>query len=40
MDDGARIAVETVRAAETNVTQVRFVLFDDRALEVFTAAVG
>jgi O-acetyl-ADP-ribose deacetylase (regulator of RNase III) len=35
MDDGARIAVETVRAADTAVEQVRFVLFDKQAYEVF-----
>ncbi|EPJ34684.1 putative Macro domain-containing protein [Streptomyces afghaniensis 772] len=35
MDDGARIAVETVRAADTAVEQVRFVLFDQQAYEVF-----
>lgn len=40
MDDGARIAVETVRTAETQVTLVRFVLFDARALEAFTTAAG
>lgn len=40
MDDGARIAVETVRAAEATADEVRFVLFDDRALAVFTAALG
>ncbi|MFC4126842.1 O-acetyl-ADP-ribose deacetylase [Nocardia rhizosphaerae] len=40
MHDGARIAVETVRATDTTVRQVRFVLFDDRALEIFAAAVG
>ncbi|UGT56585.1 O-acetyl-ADP-ribose deacetylase [Nocardia asteroides] len=40
MDDGARIAVETVRAADPTVDEVRFVLFDDRALAVFTAALG
>ncbi|MFJ7175281.1 O-acetyl-ADP-ribose deacetylase [Streptomyces massasporeus] len=37
MDDGARIAVETVRAADTTVEQVRFVLFDERAYEAFAA---
>ncbi|GAA2259966.1 O-acetyl-ADP-ribose deacetylase [Streptomyces indiaensis] len=37
MDDGARIAVETVRAAETTVEEVRFVLFDERAYEAFAA---
>ncbi|WP_280305498.1 O-acetyl-ADP-ribose deacetylase [Nocardia neocaledoniensis] len=40
MDDGARIAVETVRAAEATVAEVRFVLFDDRALAVFTAVMA
>ncbi|MEU7722500.1 O-acetyl-ADP-ribose deacetylase [Streptomyces tibetensis] len=35
MDDGARIAVETVRAADTTVEEVRFVLFDERAYEAF-----
>ena len=39
MDDGARIAVETVRAAGPPVDEVRFVLFDDRALAVFVAAL-
>ncbi|MFI8214642.1 O-acetyl-ADP-ribose deacetylase [Streptomyces sp. NPDC085932] len=37
MDDGARIAVETVRAADTAVERVRFVLFDRQAHEVFAA---
>ncbi|GGV61166.1 O-acetyl-ADP-ribose deacetylase [Streptomyces massasporeus] len=36
MDDGARIAVETV-AADTTVEEVRFVLFDERAYEAFAA---
>ncbi|WP_330281823.1 O-acetyl-ADP-ribose deacetylase [Streptomyces sp. NBC_00588] len=40
IDDGARIAVETVRAADTAVEEVRFVLFDDRAYEAFAARVG
>ncbi|MGW6690593.1 O-acetyl-ADP-ribose deacetylase [Streptomyces sp. NPDC054961] len=40
MDDGARIAVETVRATPTAVEEVRFVLFDERAFEAFEAAVG
>ncbi|MEU9339203.1 O-acetyl-ADP-ribose deacetylase [Streptomyces sp. NPDC048290] len=35
MDDGARIAVETVRAMDTAVTEVRFVVFDDRAYATF-----
>ncbi|MFD5163039.1 O-acetyl-ADP-ribose deacetylase [Streptomyces hawaiiensis] len=37
MDDGARIAVETARAADTTVEKVRFVLFDERAYEAFAA---
>lgn len=39
IDDGARIAVETVRAAHTAVEEVRFVLFDERAYEVFAGHV-
>ena len=35
MDDAARIAVAAVRTATTAVEEVRFVLFDDRAYEVF-----
>jgi len=37
MDDGARIEVGTVRAADTAVEEVRFVLFDRAAYEVFAA---
>ncbi|MET9774357.1 O-acetyl-ADP-ribose deacetylase [Streptomyces sp. NPDC006367] len=37
MDDAARIAVETVRNTTTSVTEVRFVLFDDRAYQAFAA---
>ncbi|MEU9221345.1 O-acetyl-ADP-ribose deacetylase [Streptomyces sp. NPDC048376] len=40
LDDAARIAVETVRATETAVTEVRFVLFDARVYEAFAARVG
>lgn len=40
IDDGARIAVETVRAADTAVDEVRFVLFDERAYEAFAARLG
>jgi len=36
MDDAARIAVETVRAADTDVALVRFVLFGDDAYRAFT----
>ncbi|MFG3002768.1 O-acetyl-ADP-ribose deacetylase [Streptomyces calvus] len=39
MDDAARIAVETVRATETAVEEVRFVLFDERAFTAFAAYV-
>jgi O-acetyl-ADP-ribose deacetylase (regulator of RNase III) len=35
MDDAARIAVETVRTAETSVEEVTFVLFDEAAYEAF-----
>ncbi|MFE2065007.1 O-acetyl-ADP-ribose deacetylase [Streptomyces sp. NPDC059467] len=37
MDDGARIAVATVREADTAVAEVRFVLFDEQAYEAFAA---
>jgi O-acetyl-ADP-ribose deacetylase (regulator of RNase III) len=41
MDDGARIAVRTVReAAAEPVTEVRFVLFDEAALGQFEAALA
>jgi O-acetyl-ADP-ribose deacetylase (regulator of RNase III) len=37
MDDAARIAVETVRATDTAVALVRFVLFGDAAYAAFRA---
>ncbi|MFD8991856.1 O-acetyl-ADP-ribose deacetylase [Streptomyces goshikiensis] len=40
MDDGARIAVETVRAASTAVEEVRFVLFDEAAYGAFAERVN
>ncbi|MFF0434232.1 O-acetyl-ADP-ribose deacetylase [Streptomyces sp. NPDC004327] len=41
MDDGARIAVETVRAARTSsVREVRFVLYDAAAFAAFETALG
>ncbi|MEU3984315.1 O-acetyl-ADP-ribose deacetylase [Streptomyces sp. NPDC026672] len=40
MDDGARIAVETVRATDTAVETVGFVLFDDRAYDAFARLLG
>ncbi|MDO0937823.1 O-acetyl-ADP-ribose deacetylase [Streptomyces sp. DG2A-72] len=39
MEDAARIAVETVRTTETQVEEVRFVLFDDRAYQAFAAQI-
>ncbi|MCX4957098.1 O-acetyl-ADP-ribose deacetylase [Streptomyces virginiae] len=39
MDDGARIAVETVSGARTEVEEVRFVLFDDAAYQAFAERV-
>ncbi|MFF9804447.1 O-acetyl-ADP-ribose deacetylase [Streptomyces coeruleorubidus] len=35
LEDAAHIAVDTVRAARTDVEEVRFVLFDDQAYEAF-----
>ncbi|MBO2460572.1 O-acetyl-ADP-ribose deacetylase [Actinomadura violacea] len=40
MDDAARIAVGTVRAAQTKVADVRFVLFTADAYAAFERAVG
>lgn len=40
LEDAARIAVETVRETPTDVEEVRFVLFDDRAYEAFTRQLG
>lgn len=40
MDDGARIAIETVRTTQTSVEEVRFVLFDDTAYEAFAARLS
>ncbi|WP_432132309.1 O-acetyl-ADP-ribose deacetylase [Streptomyces tendae] len=40
LDDAARVAVETVRATRTSVTEVRFVLFDTRAYEAFATRAG
>ncbi|MFC4375819.1 O-acetyl-ADP-ribose deacetylase [Nocardia halotolerans] len=39
IDDGARIAVETVRSVDPPLEYVRFVLFDDGALNAFAAAL-
>ncbi|MER6213480.1 O-acetyl-ADP-ribose deacetylase [Streptomyces sp. NPDC048387] len=40
MDDGARIAIDTVRTTPTQVEEVRFVLFDAAAYATFQAALG
>lgn len=40
LEDAARIAVETVRAAATEVEEVRFVLFDERAYGAFAEQLG
>jgi O-acetyl-ADP-ribose deacetylase len=37
LGDAARIALATVRASDTRVNEVRFVLFDQNAYEVFIA---
>ena len=40
VEDAARIAVKTVRATNTQVDEVRFVLFDQRAYDAFSAQVS
>ncbi|MCQ0025273.1 O-acetyl-ADP-ribose deacetylase [Streptomyces somaliensis DSM 40738] len=40
VDDAARIAVEAVRGARTQVEEVAFVLFDERAYEAFARQIG
>ncbi|MEU5273363.1 O-acetyl-ADP-ribose deacetylase [Streptomyces hygroscopicus] len=40
LDDAARIALTTVRAADTSVDEVRFVLFDQRAYDAFATALN
>ena len=37
VEDAARIALDTVRSSDTRVDEVRFVLFDRRAYDAFTA---
>ncbi|WP_225731990.1 MULTISPECIES: O-acetyl-ADP-ribose deacetylase [unclassified Nocardia] len=39
IDDGARIAIETVRATTTSVRRALFVLFDERAYQAFEGAL-
>ncbi|GHF08506.1 O-acetyl-ADP-ribose deacetylase [Streptomyces griseoluteus] len=40
VEEAARVAVEAVRAADTGVEEVRFVLFDGGTLGVFEGVVG
>ncbi|CAL9583690.1 O-acetyl-ADP-ribose deacetylase [Streptomyces sp. enrichment culture] len=40
MDDGARIALTTVRETPSSVEEARFVLFDERAYEAFASALA
>ncbi|PKW10958.1 O-acetyl-ADP-ribose deacetylase (regulator of RNase III), contains Macro domain [Streptomyces sp. 1222.5] len=40
MEDAARIATQTVRTTPTSVEEVRFVLFDERAYDVFSRQLG
>ncbi|WP_105970073.1 O-acetyl-ADP-ribose deacetylase [Streptomyces geranii] len=40
LEDAARIAVTAVREAETDVEEVRFVLFDEHAYDIFAAQLG
>ncbi|MET7610128.1 O-acetyl-ADP-ribose deacetylase [Streptomyces seoulensis] len=40
VEEAARVAVETVRAADTGVEEVRFVLFDGGTFGVFEGVVG
>jgi O-acetyl-ADP-ribose deacetylase (regulator of RNase III) len=40
LEDGARVAVEAVRAADTGVEEIRFVLFDEAAYAAFEAALS
>ncbi|MBI0299722.1 O-acetyl-ADP-ribose deacetylase [Streptomyces sp. PRKS01-29] len=40
LDDAARIALTTVRDADTSVAEARFVLFDQRAYDAFETALN
>jgi O-acetyl-ADP-ribose deacetylase (regulator of RNase III) len=40
VEEAARVAVDAVRATQTSVREVRFVLFDARSHAAFEAAVG
>ncbi len=39
LDEAAAVSLDTVRRAETTVEEVRFVLYDDRAMTAFEAAL-
>ncbi|MGH2731090.1 MAG: O-acetyl-ADP-ribose deacetylase [Actinomycetota bacterium] len=39
VDEAAAVAIDAVRAVTTDVEEVRFVLFDERSLEVFGSAL-
>ena len=38
--EAARVAIDAVRNADTDVEEVRFVLFDERAYDAFTNAAS
>lgn len=40
LNEAAPIAIDAVRAAETSVEEVRFVLFDERSMAAFAAALA
>ncbi|WP_094026327.1 O-acetyl-ADP-ribose deacetylase [Nocardia cerradoensis] len=40
LDDGARIALDTVRAARADANEIRFVLFDETAHRIFESALA
>lgn len=40
LDQAAAVAIETVRSADTRVEEVRFVLFDDVAMDAFASALA
>ncbi|AFU01384.1 O-acetyl-ADP-ribose deacetylase [Nocardia brasiliensis] len=40
LDNGARIAIDTVRSTKTTVREAHFVLFDEQGYEAFAAAAG
>ncbi|WP_280445744.1 O-acetyl-ADP-ribose deacetylase [Nocardia brasiliensis] len=40
VDDGARIAIDTVRSTKTTLREAHFVLFDEHGYKTFAAAAG